>query len=556
LEADRLGQDAVFDLLARDEAEQDDSTPGADTAEDGAPFEAPERRRLLALARDAEALRGAADPKLKTAERLVRELVADGFQPILFCRYVATAHYVRDELTRRLSGVRVDVVTGELPPEERADRVADLAREPKRVLVATDYLSEGVNLQQHFNAVVHYDLSWNPTRHEQREGRVDRYGQPVPTVRTALIYGQDNQVDGAVLKVLLRKAERIRRTLGVSVPVPVDTNAVLEAIFEALFLRQNVPAEQLSLFLDDEEERLNRAWDVATDRERRSRTVFAQHGLRPEEVFAELEAAHDAVGAGPDVERFVVEAATRLGAPPTRNGVWQLDPARLPRAVVGRAELAENGPLKVGFELPVPDDVLYLARTHPLVEALASFALDTALADPERAIARRCAAIRTPAVRQRTVLLVLRARFLIEESRGASAATGPPDAHAHSQIAESRGADWFPMLAEECFPAAFEGDPNAPTWLDTAAAERLAHAQPTANLVPGQAQHWLKQVLDAAPAWTPHLAQVARSRADELLEAHRRVRQAARQRGVRHRVQPHQDLDLLGLYVLMPGPQP
>ena len=60
------------------------------------------------------------------------------------------------------------------------------------MLVATDCLSEGVNLQAYFDAVVHYDLSWNPTRHEQREGRVDRYGQPEPVVRASLIYGQNN----------------------------------------------------------------------------------------------------------------------------------------------------------------------------------------------------------------------------------------------------------------------------------------------------------------------------------------------------------------------------
>ena len=52
-----------------------------------------------------------------------------------------------------------------------------------RVLVATDCLSEGVNLQEHFDAVVHYDLPWNPNRLEQREGRVDRFGQPKPSVR-------------------------------------------------------------------------------------------------------------------------------------------------------------------------------------------------------------------------------------------------------------------------------------------------------------------------------------------------------------------------------------
>ena len=46
-----------------------------------------------------------------------------------------------------------------------------------RVLIATDCLSEGINLQELFTGVLHYDLPWNPNRLEQREGRVDRFGQ-------------------------------------------------------------------------------------------------------------------------------------------------------------------------------------------------------------------------------------------------------------------------------------------------------------------------------------------------------------------------------------------
>src|ERR1044072_5903334 len=128
-------------------------------------------------------------------------------------------------------------VTGTLAPAEREQRIQELGRHPKRVLVATDCLSEGINLQEHFDAVVHYDLSWNPTRHEQREGRVDRYGQPSPKVHVVTIYGVDNQIDGIVLDVLIRKHKKIRSSLGVSVPVPVDTDKVIEAIFEGVLLR-------------------------------------------------------------------------------------------------------------------------------------------------------------------------------------------------------------------------------------------------------------------------------------------------------------------------------
>ena len=128
-------------------------------------------------------------------------------------------------------------MTGRLAPAEREERVAELGRHERRVLVATDCLSEGINLQERFDAVVHYDLSWNPTRHEQREGRVDRYGQPEPTVRVITFYGANSPIDGIVLDVLLRKHQRIRKALGVAVPVPTDSAAVIDAILEGLISR-------------------------------------------------------------------------------------------------------------------------------------------------------------------------------------------------------------------------------------------------------------------------------------------------------------------------------
>ncbi len=110
--------------------------------------------------------------------------------------------------TGTFAGVTVAVVTGELTADERRERVEALGEAERRLLIATDCLSEGVNLQEHFDAVVHYDLSWNPTRHEQREGRVDRFGQEQQVVRATLIYGANNPVDGAVLEVILRKADQ------------------------------------------------------------------------------------------------------------------------------------------------------------------------------------------------------------------------------------------------------------------------------------------------------------------------------------------------------------
>src|SRR5690606_4689867 len=121
-------------------------------------------------------LEGANDAKLQRLTSLLKDLLDDGFRPIVYCRYISTAHYLKEHLSTKLRGTTVDSVTGDLPAEDRVDRVNALGESERRVLVATDCLSEGINLQEHFDSVIHYDLAWNPTRHEQREGRVDRFG--------------------------------------------------------------------------------------------------------------------------------------------------------------------------------------------------------------------------------------------------------------------------------------------------------------------------------------------------------------------------------------------
>ena len=65
---------------------------------------------------------------------------------------------------------RVLCVTGQDPDDVRRAKIEDFAKESVRVLVATDCLSEGINLQEAFNAVLHYDLPWNPNRRSARGG--------------------------------------------------------------------------------------------------------------------------------------------------------------------------------------------------------------------------------------------------------------------------------------------------------------------------------------------------------------------------------------------------
>jgi SNF2 family DNA or RNA helicase len=286
--ADAAAGPRVFDVDLDDTTEGEDAALGADTSNDQSP-DATARRRLRAFAAEAGALRGVnGDAKLKRAIAIVNSLVQDGYHPILFCRYIPTAEYLAEHLTSALAkshpAARVEAVTGTLPPEERETRVNDLtAHAGPRVLVATDCLSEGVNLQDGFTAVLHYDLAWNPTRHEQREGRVDRFGQIAPAVRTITYYGADNKIDGVVLDVLIRRHEAIKRSTGVSVPVPVDSAIVMNAIWESLLLRGTDP-DQLTLDFgplttSETADAVLTQWVDAAEREKASRSRFRQAAL-------------------------------------------------------------------------------------------------------------------------------------------------------------------------------------------------------------------------------------------------------------------------------------
>jgi hypothetical protein len=146
-----------------------------------------ERRRCGSSRAGRRPGRAGEDAKLARCVELVAGLLREGRRPIVFCRFIATADYLATQLQallrRRHRDVDVRAVTGADGDEERRETVAELAASPVRVLVATDCLSEGINLQDDFDAVLHYDLPWNPNRLEQREGRSTASANPGPRWR-------------------------------------------------------------------------------------------------------------------------------------------------------------------------------------------------------------------------------------------------------------------------------------------------------------------------------------------------------------------------------------
>jgi hypothetical protein len=99
----------------------------------------------------------------------------------------------------------------------------DPALDPVRILLGTDAASEGINLQRHCHRVLHWEIPWNPNRLEQRNGRVDRHGQPAPVVLVAHFvpagWERADFTEGsledelAFLQVAVRKVHQIREDL-------------------------------------------------------------------------------------------------------------------------------------------------------------------------------------------------------------------------------------------------------------------------------------------------------------------------------------------------------
>jgi hypothetical protein len=340
-----------------------------------------------------------------------------------------------------------------------------------------------------------------------------------------------------ILDVLIRKHKTIKSDLGVTVAVPGSSEQIAEALFEGALFRQGTSSsKQLSLpfmtNLESKKKELHAEWNNARDREKISRSRFAQHTLSPEAVAAELDSVRAAIGRNEDVASFFHDVMQAANVPVQVKGKainvhLSNEVPRALRQAIGRDESFTGR-----FDLPLEEGEVYLGRTSPVIEGLASWTLDQAL-DPvardTRAVAARCGVISTSAVSARTMLLVVRLRY-------------------HLQVA---GGDTETILCEEIVPLACTGPADMPQWLTPEEGERLLAARAERSLVATTIDQQLSLLLPALPILQQALEPVAGARAAAQLAAHERVREAARTKG-RVTIQPVLPVDILGAYVLLP----
>ena len=171
---------------------------------------------------------------------------------IIFTEYDDTKRYLQQQLNAAIAGTdraseRIAVFHGPTPPDEReAIKVAfntDPAQHPLRILIATDAAREGLNLQAHCWRLFHFDVPWNPSRMEQRNGRIDRKLQPNPEVYCYYFFYKQRPED-KILAALVRKTKTIRKELG-SLAQVIDNR--LESLLKNGIRRKEVNALELEI---------------------------------------------------------------------------------------------------------------------------------------------------------------------------------------------------------------------------------------------------------------------------------------------------------------------
>jgi len=505
-----------------------------------------QRRQLRQFADRLQGLVGIdSDQKLYAASVILEEWISKGFKPVVFCRYIETANYLGEYLTpvlaKMVPKLDLQVVTSELPDDLRKQRIADMAGDRPRILIATDCLSEGINLQDHFTAVLHYDLPWNPNRLEQREGRVDRFGQKAPEVKACLLYGADNPIDGIVLDVLLRKVREIKRATGINVPFPEDSQSIIDTITQALLLnpdrhiqKRRGPDQQVLFDYSDfgeaaeAKKNITRKIDEAAEREKTSRSIFAQHAIKAHEIEVDLRAVDEAIGDPHAVEEFVTGTlASLFGVQVTseKKG-YGIVTGNLPPQIV---ELLPAGDLvKVSFESPTPEGYHYLGRNHRFVEQLCQIVMANTVSREDKRAAR-AAVIRTSQVTTKTTLLLFRCRNVIEQSKVG-----------------------HQIVAEEMLLWGWRGTPTDREFIDHEQSQQLlreAHA--TSNLSREARASFLQNEMGLLDHLDEEFNALAEEQSKRLVAAHERF-SALMDKQRFQVVYPVLPMDLMGIYILLP----
>ena len=177
---------------------------------------------------------------------------------VIFTERIETMHFVAAQLRKDLhmTDSSVREMYGGLSDEEQQRIVDEFGRveSPIRVLVASDVASEGINLHYLSHRLIHFDIPWSLMVFQQRNGRVDRYGQTKkPDIRYLMIKSKNDRIKGDVriMEILVTKEEQAYKNIGDPALLMGKFNIEEEEQVTAAAIESGLSAEAFDAQIDD-----------------------------------------------------------------------------------------------------------------------------------------------------------------------------------------------------------------------------------------------------------------------------------------------------------------
>ena len=362
--------------------------------------------RLRALADTAKKVTAAKDPKLQELIRLLPERMnahPDAPRVLVFTKFKDTLDYLTEQLKHAASGknkkaaalhgVEVFSIDGQMNLAQRAETFTAFERSDRAVLVATDVISEGLNLQRACAELIHYELPWNPNRLEQRNGRIDRFQQPEPFVGIRTLVFDDAQ-DAALLYLIDKKAQQMRSDYGFVPPFLANADILLHLSNPAAAYREHIQEKknkgQMALFglfdgedsddlehVDDELTRLAESSLSTDDRLNRMRdeSFYGQTDVSLAIIETALSRSRTEIGSPNRIKRFVLASIRALHGTVEEQSDGTFTVPAAPAAI---ADAVKDGARYTFDPLLGMDDaeVDIVDLAHPLARRLIDLTID------------------------------------------------------------------------------------------------------------------------------------------------------------------------------------
>jgi superfamily II DNA or RNA helicase len=312
----------VYDLFSDDERISEEMASLRLDFEALSQDEIAELKRIIEFG---ETLTPKDDEKLqKLKNDILPELIAKDPKVILFTKYKDTLDYLEKHL--KTKDFETFVMHGDMSLNARTEIFGKFDRAKKAILIATDVISEGLNLQRLASNVVHYELPWNPNRLEQRNGRVDRIGQKreIVNIRTLVV---DKSMDKEILDLLLEKQRTIEMDRDYAAAYFGDEESLKNIILEASTRKKsrkkgvdpNLPDLFASAGLDETKKAVRQAFSSPEDDKKRKKRIeeesfYSSLDIELPEIDKRIEETKRIVGSQEEVLIFVKSALARFNS--------------------------------------------------------------------------------------------------------------------------------------------------------------------------------------------------------------------------------------------------